>query len=71
MCVPSACLTECFGFRYLYPVPREDTSRVMTYANEGDYISFRHHTFVKKGKDVELTEVGPRFEMRPYQVRLP
>ena len=27
--------------RYLYPVPKEDSRRVMTFANDDDYISFR------------------------------
>lgn len=43
----------------------------MTFANEGDFISFRHHVFYKTGpKDVQLAEVGPRFEMRPYEIKL-
>ncbi|SAM00996.1 hypothetical protein [Absidia glauca] len=29
-----------------------------------------HHVFVKTGKDVELAEVGPRFELRAYEIRL-
>ncbi|KAI8364793.1 anticodon-binding protein [Radiomyces spectabilis] len=56
--------------KYLFPVPKEDSKRVMTFSNENDYISFRHHVFVKTGKEVELAEVGPRFEMRPYEIRL-
>jgi hypothetical protein len=27
--------------RYLFPVPKEDSKRVMTFANEGDFVSFR------------------------------
>jgi len=26
---------------YLFPVPKEDSKRMMTFANESDYISFR------------------------------
>ncbi|KAF8665813.1 hypothetical protein AX16_000256 [Volvariella volvacea WC 439] len=55
--------------KYLFPVPKEDSKRVMTFANENDYISFRHHVFVKYGKQVQLAEVGPRFEMKPYEIR--
>ena len=33
--------------KYLYPVPREDSKRVLTFANHDDYISFRHHTYKK------------------------
>ncbi|CDS09982.1 hypothetical protein LRAMOSA02659 [Lichtheimia ramosa] len=56
--------------KYLFPVPKEDSKRVMTFANENDYISFRHHVYVKTGNNVELAEVGPRFEMRVYEIRL-
>ncbi|KAF9895727.1 snoRNA-binding rRNA-processing protein imp4, partial [Lobosporangium transversale] len=51
--------------KYLFPVPKEDSKRVMTFSNENDFISFRHHVFVKTShKDVQLAEVGPRFEMK-------
>ncbi|KAI8146356.1 anticodon-binding protein [Fennellomyces sp. T-0311] len=56
--------------KYLFPVPKEDSKRVMTFANQQDYISFRHHVYVKAGNTVELAEVGPRFEMRVYEIRL-
>ena len=49
--------------KYLFPVPKEDSRRVLTFANHDDFIVFRHHTY-KKGpnaaKDIELDEVGPR-----------
>jgi U3 small nucleolar ribonucleoprotein protein IMP4 len=50
--------------KFLYPVPKEESKRVMTFSNESDFISFRHHVFYKVGNDVQLAEVGPRFEMR-------
>lgn len=56
--------------KYLFPVPKEESKRVMTFANQDDYISFRHHTFKKIEGEVELSEVGPRFEMRLYQIKL-
>ncbi|CAJ0627561.1 13210_t:CDS:2 [Entrophospora sp. SA101] len=57
--------------KYLFPVPKEDSKRVMTFSNDTDYISFRHHTFVKiNHKEVELTEIGPGFEMRLYEIKL-
>ncbi|KAL7753881.1 snoRNA-binding rRNA-processing protein imp4 [Sorochytrium milnesiophthora] len=57
--------------RYMFPVPKQDTKRVMTFANDNDFISFRHHVFYKTGpKHVELVEVGPRFEARVYEIRL-
>lgn len=57
--------------RYLFPVPKEDSKRVLTFANNQDYISFRHHTYKKAGgTDVELSEVGPRFELKLYCIKL-
>jgi U3 small nucleolar ribonucleoprotein protein IMP4 len=68
--------------KYLFPVPKEDSKRVMTFSNEDDFISFRqvmllfsngagreyffrHHVFVKTApKQVQLAEVGPRFELK-------
>ncbi|CAE6427354.1 unnamed protein product [Rhizoctonia solani] len=58
------------ALRYLFPVPKLDATRVMTFANENDFISFRHHVFAKTShKEVQLAEVGPRFEMKPYEIR--
>ena len=50
--------------KYLFPVPREDSHRIMTFANNEDFISYRHHVYKRDGADIVLTEVGPRFEMR-------
>jgi len=68
--------------KYLFPVPKEDSKRVMTFSNENDFISFRwvvlivkgtevenhcfrHHVFLKTSpKEVQLAEVGPRFELK-------
>jgi U3 small nucleolar ribonucleoprotein protein IMP4 len=54
----------------LFPVPKFDSTRVLTFANQEDYISFRHHTYKKAKGEVDLDEVGPRFELRPYQILL-
>lgn len=55
----------------LFPVPKPDTRRVITFANDNDFISFRHHMYSKEKHDgVALHEVGPRFELRLYQIRL-
>jgi U3 small nucleolar ribonucleoprotein protein IMP4 len=58
--------------KYLFPVPKPDTKRIVTFANTSDYISFRHHIYEKQGgpKSVELKEIGPRFELRLYQIKL-
>lgn len=54
----------------LYPVPKEESQRVITFANQNDYISFRHHMFDKEKDEISLLEAGPRFELRPYEIRL-
>lgn len=68
--------------QHLFPHPKAESKRVITFANYDDVISFRHYTYVKRGgggggqgggdktDKVELTEVGPRFEMTLYQIRL-
>jgi U3 small nucleolar ribonucleoprotein protein IMP4 len=57
--------------KFLFPVPKEDSKRVMSFANMDDYISFRHHVYFSTGpKSVEIAEVGPRFEARLYQISL-
>lgn len=66
--------------QHLFPLPKSESVRVMTFANDNDYISFRHHTYAKgptagagdklRAGDVVLSEVGPRFELRPYRVAL-
>jgi U3 small nucleolar ribonucleoprotein protein IMP4 len=54
----------------LYPIPKEDTKRVITFANNNDFLSFRHHMYTKEKGKVTLQEAGPRFEMLPYEIRL-
>ncbi|XP_036994588.2 U3 small nucleolar ribonucleoprotein protein IMP4 [Artibeus jamaicensis] len=67
--LPSAKVSDIL--RYLFPVPKDDSHRVITFANQDDYISFRHHVYRKTShRDVELTEVGPRFELKLYMIRL-
>lgn len=61
--------------KYLFPVPKSDSKRLMTFYNNNDLVSFRHHVFTKnqncKHKDeIQISEVGPRFEMQLYQLRL-
>ncbi|KAF2323775.1 hypothetical protein GH714_036889 [Hevea brasiliensis] len=58
--------------KHLFPMPKPDTKRIITFANQSDYISFRHHIYEKHGgpKSIELKEIGPRFEMRLYQIKL-
>lgn len=58
--------------KHLFPVPKPDTRRVLTFANRADYIAFRHHVYEKPrgATSIQLTEVGPRFDLKLYQIRL-
>jgi len=56
--------------KYLFPVPKKESKRIMTFANTDDLISYRHHVYRKdeNGK-VELKEVGPRMELKMFMIR--
>jgi U3 small nucleolar ribonucleoprotein protein IMP4 len=59
--------------KYLFPSPKPDSRRIITFSNSEDVISFRHHLYTTKGRrpeDIELIEMGPRFDMKLYQIRL-
>jgi len=57
--------------KHIFPVPKPDSKRVVTFANTEDFISFRQHIYRKgEGGEIELTELGPRFELRPYCIIL-
>jgi U3 small nucleolar ribonucleoprotein protein IMP4 len=57
--------------QHLFPVPKADAKRVITFANKDDFVSFRHHTYEREGaKGVKLKEIGPRFELKLYQIKL-
>jgi U3 small nucleolar ribonucleoprotein protein IMP4 len=55
----------------LFPIPKMDSSRILSFINRDDLISFRHYNYKQiDHKNVELAEVGPRFEMNLYQIKL-
>ncbi|EDO05185.1 Brix domain containing protein [Babesia bovis T2Bo] len=61
--------------RYMFPPANEDETRVLSFVNKRDYIHFRHHVWTSNNRDgddkeVQLTEVGPRFIMRPFKIEL-
>ena len=53
-----------------WPPPKRDSKRVISFINQDDFISFRHHIYGKDKGEVVLMEGGPRFEMKLYQVKL-
>jgi U3 small nucleolar ribonucleoprotein protein IMP4 len=56
--------------KYLFPVPKKDSKRIMTFANDNDFISFRHHIYKKVDGKIHLKEIGPRFELQLYEIKL-
>ncbi|CAK61324.1 unnamed protein product (macronuclear) [Paramecium tetraurelia] len=56
--------------KHLFPVPKIDSKRVLTFHNENGVIQFRHHTYQKSFNQVDLNEQGPRFELKPYKITL-
>ena len=59
----------------IFPMPKAESKRVLTFSNKSYFISFRHHNFqtrknTKGENEFDLEETGPRFEMRPYQILL-
>ncbi|CAH6721821.1 U3 small nucleolar ribonucleoprotein protein Imp4p [[Candida] jaroonii] len=56
--------------QHLFPPGTKKSSRVITFLNKDDFISVRHHVYVKTKDGVEISEVGPRFEMRLFELRL-
>ncbi|KAM7542386.1 hypothetical protein Aperf_G00000000629 [Anoplocephala perfoliata] len=54
--------------KHLFPVPKEDSRRVIVWYEDGDIIRFRHHTYKYVNKELEIEEHGPRFDMRLYKI---
>jgi U3 small nucleolar ribonucleoprotein protein IMP4 len=53
----------------LFPCPNEASKKVIGFMNNDDYISFRQYIYGTNKKEVELSEQGPRFEMRPFEFK--
>ena len=56
--------------KHVFPVPKPDSRRVISLVNQNDLIVFRHHTYMKEKGEVQLFEVGPRFDLKLYQIKL-
>lgn len=59
--------------QHIFPPPSNDSKRVCTFSVLNDYISFRNHLYLLTGgnkKECVLNEIGPRFEMKLYKIKL-
>ena len=57
--------------KHVFPMPKIESKRIITMSNRDDFISFRHHLYRKpEFNKVDTKELGPRFEMKPYQIVL-
>ncbi|KAH8417296.1 hypothetical protein KR222_008391 [Zaprionus bogoriensis] len=56
--------------KHLFPVPKENAERIITFVNNEDRIVFRHHQYKRVNKEIVLTENGPRFQLKLYQIKL-
>lgn len=56
--------------KHLFPVPKADSKRVVSFVNRDDFVSFRHHVYTREKANVHLMEAGPRFELKLYQIKL-
>lgn len=56
--------------KHLFPVPKEKSERIITFVNNDDRIVFRHHQYKHVNKEIVLTEMGPRFQLKLYQIKL-
>ena len=54
--------------QHLFPPVAKPSKRTVTFANQSDFIAFRHHVFHKVGNQVHLLEMGPRFDMMCYKI---
>lgn len=52
----------------LFPVPKPESRRLISFVNRNDWISFRQHTFTKNKGQIELQEVGPRMELKLFRI---
>lgn len=56
--------------KHLFPTGNKSAKRVCSFINRQDSIVFRNHIYRKVGPEVVLKEIGPRFCLHPYMIRL-
>lgn len=56
--------------KHLFPVPKEENKRLISFLNYDDWILFRNHTHYTDEKgEMQLIELGPRFVMRLVTIK--
>ncbi|GFQ95630.1 u3 small nucleolar ribonucleoprotein protein IMP4 [Trichonephila clavata] len=56
--------------KHLFPVPKEESKRLVAFLNCDDWILFRHHThFNDERGEIQLVELGPRFVLKLYAIK--
>ncbi|GFT93916.1 brix domain-containing protein ZK795.3 [Nephila pilipes] len=56
--------------KHLFPVPKEESKRLVSFLNYDDWILFRHHTHDTDEKgEMQLIELGPRFLMKLFVIK--
>lgn len=53
----------------IFPVSKEDSTRLCTFIAQKDSILFRHYDFENIKNEIDLKEIGPRFTMKPFEIR--
>ncbi|OIR56944.1 MAG: U3 snoRNP-associated protein Imp4 [Amphiamblys sp. WSBS2006] len=62
--------------KHIFPVPKEDTRRIVSFQNKDDFVSLRNHVYKKNSakeghkNKIELQEEGPSFDMKLYSIIL-
>ncbi|GIX98105.1 u3 small nucleolar ribonucleoprotein protein IMP4 [Caerostris darwini] len=56
--------------KHLFPVPKEESKRLISFINNDDWILFRHNTHYTDDKgEMHLVELGPRFLLKLFQIK--
>jgi U3 small nucleolar ribonucleoprotein protein IMP4 len=57
--------------KYIFPYSQKGAKSVISFVNRAGYINFRYHSFEEKKKHtVNLIEIGPRFQMMLYKIKI-
>jgi len=52
----------------LFPVPKPETRRLISFVNRNDWISMRQHSFTRSKGEIQFAEIGPRMELKVFRI---